>query len=57
MRIKLFVILVAMLLVTQSLCFGETWSRSGSPSGQKVVAEEKSSPKSADKVEIYVTDW
>lgn len=53
MRAKLFVTLVAMLLVTQSLCFGETWNGPGTPSGQMVVADEKSTAK----VEIYVTDW
>jgi glutaredoxin len=53
MRTRVFVILVAMLLATQSLCFGDTWDRSG----QKVVAEEKSTAKPAAKVEIYVTDW
>jgi len=53
MRIRLFVILVAMLLATQSVCFGETRGRSGNTSGQKVAAQEKSTAK----VEIYVTDW
>jgi hypothetical protein len=53
MRTRLFVMMVAMLLVTQSLCFGETWSRSDNPSGLKVVAAEKPTAK----VEIYVTDW
>ena len=49
MRAKLFVILVAMVFGTLSLCFEETWSSSS----QKVVAEEKSTAK----VEIYVIDW
>jgi len=53
MRTKLFIMLVVMLLGTQSLCFGEEWNRSGNPSGQMVVADEKATPK----VEIYVTDW
>ena len=57
MRTKFFVILVAMLLATQSLCFGEDSSRSGNPSGQKTVTQEKPTAKPADKVEIYVTDW
>ena len=57
MRTKLFVILIFMLFGTGSLGLAETWDRSGNPSGQRVVAEEKSAPKPAAKVDIYVTDW
>ena len=49
MRTNLFVIMVAMLIGTQSLCFGETRK----PLGQKVVIDEKPTAK----VEIYIANW
>ncbi len=53
MRKKIFVMVAVILLGTVSLCLGETWNRSDSPSVQKAVADEKA----GTKVEIYVTDW
>jgi hypothetical protein len=49
MRTNLFFIMVAMLIGTQCLCFGETRK----PLGQKVAIDEKPTAK----VEISITDW
>jgi glutaredoxin len=49
MRTNLFVIMLAMLIGTQCLCFGETRR----PLGQKVVVAEKPTAM----VEIYIADW